>query len=64
MGLRGPAFRLLMASGVGISLLLASAVPSAADDITDQQARLQVINKLKGTLQDNLQKAEAQEVAL
>jgi murein DD-endopeptidase MepM/ murein hydrolase activator NlpD len=64
MGLRGPAFRLLLASGVGISLLLASALPSAADDITDQQARLQVINKLKGTLQDNLQKAEAQEVAL
>jgi len=64
MGLRGPAFRLLMASGVGISLLLASAVPSAADEISDQRARLQVINKLKGTLQDNLQKAEAQQVAL
>jgi murein DD-endopeptidase MepM/ murein hydrolase activator NlpD len=64
MGLRGTAFRLLMAGGVGISLLLATALPSAADDITDQQARLQVINKLKGTLQDNLQKAQAQEIAL
>ena len=64
MGLRGTAFRLLMAGGVGISLVCAAALPTAADDITDQQARLQVINKLKGTLQDNLQKAEAQQVAL
>jgi len=64
MGLRGTAFRLLVAGGVGISLLFATALPTAADDITDQQARLQVINKLKGTLQDNLQKAEAQEIAL
>jgi murein DD-endopeptidase MepM/ murein hydrolase activator NlpD len=64
MGLRGTAFRLLVASGVGISLVFATTLPSAADDITDQQARLQVINKLKGTLQDNLQKAEAQQIAL
>lgn len=64
MGLRGTAVRLLVASGVGASLLLATAVPTAADDITDAQARLQVIGKLKGTLKDNLQKAEAQEIAL
>ena len=64
MGLRGTAFRLLMAGGIGISLLFATALPTAADDITDQQARLQVINKLKGTLQGNLQKAEAQQIAL
>jgi murein DD-endopeptidase MepM/ murein hydrolase activator NlpD len=64
MGLRGTAVRLLVAAGVGASLLLASALPAAADEITDAQARLQVINKLKGTLKDNLQKAEAQEIAL
>ncbi|HEV2014554.1 MAG TPA: peptidoglycan DD-metalloendopeptidase family protein [Candidatus Dormibacteraeota bacterium] len=64
MGLRGTAVRLLVAAGVGASLLLASAMPAAADAITDAQARLQVINKLKGTLKDNLQKAEAQEIAL
>jgi septal ring factor EnvC (AmiA/AmiB activator) len=64
MGLRGTAIRLLMAVGVGISLLVATAVPTAADTISDEQARLQVINKLKGTLQDNLQKAEAQQIAL
>jgi murein DD-endopeptidase MepM/ murein hydrolase activator NlpD len=64
MGLRGTAFRLLIAGGVGVSLLFTAALPTAADDISDQQARLQVINKLKGTLQDNLQKAEAQQIAL
>jgi len=64
MGLRGTAFRLLIAGGVGASLLLASAPPTAADDISDAQARLQTINKLKGTLKDNLQKAQAQEIAL
>jgi len=64
MGLRGTAVRLLVAGGVGFSLLLATALPTAADEITDAQARLQVIGKLKGTLKDNLQKAEAQEIAL
>jgi septal ring factor EnvC (AmiA/AmiB activator) len=64
MGLRGTAFRLLIAGGVGASLLFATALPTAADDISDAQARLQIINKLKGTLKDNLQKAEAQEIAL
>src|SRR3982075_4715459 len=64
MGRGGPPFRLLVAGGVGVSLLLASAVPTAADDYSDAQARLQIINKLKGTLRDNLQKAEAQEIAL
>jgi murein DD-endopeptidase MepM/ murein hydrolase activator NlpD len=64
MGLRGTAFRLLVAGGVGVSLLLATALPTAADDVSDAQARLQTINKLKGVLKDNLQKAEAQEIAL
>src|SRR3982075_2191033 len=64
MGLRGTAFRLLVAGGVGVSLLFTSALPTAADDISDAQARLQTINKLKGILRDNLQKAQAQEVAL
>src|SRR4029077_17820028 len=57
-------FRLLVAGGVGVSLLLASAVPTAADDYSDAQAPLQILNKLKGTHKDNLQKAEAQEIAL
>src|SRR5438132_12162354 len=64
MGLRGTAFRLLVAGGVGVSLLFATAVPTAADDISDAQARLRTINKLKGDLRDNLQKAQAQEIAL
>jgi murein DD-endopeptidase MepM/ murein hydrolase activator NlpD len=64
MGLRGTGVRLLVAGGVGISVLLASALPTSADDISDAQARLQVIGKLKGTLKDNLQKAQAQEIAL
>jgi len=64
MGLRGTAFRLLVVCGVGASLLVATALPTAADDISDAQARLQVINKLKGTLKDNLQRAQAQEIAL
>src|SRR6202011_2529675 len=64
MGLRGTAFRLLVAGGVGVSLLFATAVPTAADDISDAQARLQTINRLKGILRDNLQKAQAQEIAL
>jgi murein DD-endopeptidase MepM/ murein hydrolase activator NlpD len=64
MGLRGTAFRLLVAGGVGASILLASALPTSADEISDAKARLQLIGKLKGTLKDNLQKAEAQEIAL
>ncbi len=64
MGLRGTAFRLLVAGGVGVSLLLATALPTAADDINDAVSRLQTIDKLKGVLKDNLQKAEAQEIAL
>src|SRR6267143_685702 len=64
MGLRGTAFRLFMAGGVGVSLLLATAVPTSADDVSDAVSRLQTINKLKGVLKDNLQKAEAQEIAL
>src|ERR1700726_890630 len=64
MGLRGTGVRLLVAGGIGISVLLASALPTSADDISDAQARLQVIGKLKGTLKDNLQKAQAQEIAL
>jgi len=63
MGLRGTGIRLLVACGVGIGLTV-TAVPAAADDISDQQARLQMIDKLKGSLKDNLEKAEAQEIAL
>src|SRR5437879_8094228 len=64
MGLRGTAFRFLVAGGVGISLVFATALPTAADDIADALARLQTINKVKGDLRDNLQKAQAQEIAL
>jgi murein DD-endopeptidase MepM/ murein hydrolase activator NlpD len=64
MGLRGTIVRWLMAGGLGLSLVLGPALPTSADDINDAQQRLQVINRLKGTLKDNLQKAQAQEVAL
>ena len=64
MGLRGTAVRWLLAGGLVASIVLAAAPPAAAGDITDAQARLQVINRLKGTLKDNLQKAQAQEIAL
>jgi murein DD-endopeptidase MepM/ murein hydrolase activator NlpD len=64
MGLRGTAFRLLVAGGVGVSLLLSTAAPAAADDVSDAVSRLQTIDRLKGVLKDNLQKAEAQEIAL
>jgi len=50
MGARGTAFRLLVAGGVGVSLLLATALPTAADDVSDAQARLQTIDKLKGAV--------------
>ena len=64
MGLRGTVCRFVLAGGIGASLLLATTPPAAADDITDAQQRLQVINHLKGSLKDNLEKAEAQEIAL
>jgi murein DD-endopeptidase MepM/ murein hydrolase activator NlpD len=64
MGLRGTAARWLVAGGLGASLFLITAAPVVADDISDAQQRLNVINHLKGTLKDNLQKAEAQEIAL
>jgi murein DD-endopeptidase MepM/ murein hydrolase activator NlpD len=64
MGSRGVFFRLVVASGLAASVLLSSPLGTSADDITDAQARLQIITKLKGTLQDNLQQAQAQEIAL
>jgi murein DD-endopeptidase MepM/ murein hydrolase activator NlpD len=64
MGLRGTTLRWLLAGGLGLSLVLGPAMAASADDIDDAQMRLQVINRLKGTLKDNLQKAQAQEVAL
>src|ERR1700716_4290006 len=64
MGLRGTGLRLLVAGGVGINILLANAVPTSADEISDAKARLEIIGRLKGTLKDNLQKAQAQEIAL
>ena len=64
MEFRGVLFRMVVAAGVAASLIASGPLAASADDITDAQARLQVIGKLKGTLQDNLQKAQAQEVAL
>ncbi len=64
MGSRGVFFRLVVAGGLAASVLLSSPLGTSADAITDAQARLQVITKLKGTLQDNLQRAQAQEIAL
>ena len=64
MGTRGVLFRVAVAGSLAFSLLLSGPLASSADEITDAQARLQVIGKLKGTLQDNLQRAQAQEIAL
>lgn len=64
MGSRGVLFRLVVAGGLAASVLVSSPIGTSADDITDAQARLQIITKLKGTLQDNLQRAQAQEIAL
>jgi len=64
MGTRGVLFRVAVAGSLALGLLLSGPLASSADDITDAQARLQVIGKLKGTLQDNLQRAQAQEIAL
>src|SRR5918912_34221 len=63
MGLRGTCVRLaaVFLAALGI---VSTALPAAADDISDAQARLQAISRIKGALQDNLQKAEAQEIAL
>ncbi|TMG41260.1 MAG: hypothetical protein E6H92_00775, partial [Chloroflexi bacterium] len=46
------------------SVLASGPVTASADDISAARQRLQIINQLKGSLQDNLTKAEAQEVAL
>src|SRR5207244_7196497 len=64
MGLRGAFTRLLVASAMAASVLASGPLTASADDISDARHRLQVINQLKGSLQDNLTKAEAQEVAL
>lgn len=49
---------------IGSALLASGPLAASADDITDAQARLQVINKIKGSLQDNLSRAQAQEISL
>lgn len=64
MGFRGIVFRMAMTSGMLAGLLVSGPLPAAADDIADAQARLHAITKIKGDLQDNLQKAQAQEIAL
>lgn len=64
MGPRGVFFRMAAAGAVGFSLLLSGPLAASADDIADAQARLQIIGKIKGALQDNLQRAQAQEIAL
>jgi len=50
---------LIAVAGISVSPLTVS-----ADTITDAQAQLQIINKLKGSLSDSLSRAEAQEIAL
>ena len=64
MGLRGACTRLVVASAMAASVLASGPLPVSADAISDAKHRLQIITQLKGSLQDNLTKAEAQEVAL
>ena len=55
---------LLAAILIGSAVLSAGPLTASADDISDAQARLQIINKIKGSLSDNLSRAEAQQIAL
>ncbi len=60
----GGTFHLLVAIGLGSSLLLSAPLPASADELADDRTRLAIINRLKDSLQDNLQRAEAEEIAL
>jgi murein DD-endopeptidase MepM/ murein hydrolase activator NlpD len=53
----------LLASTVAV-LLVGSPTNVLADEVDDARARLNIINHLKGSLSDNLQRAEAQEIAM
>src|SRR6266852_4679998 len=53
----------LLASTVAV-LLVGSPTGVLADEVDDARARLNIINHLKGSLSDNLQRAEAQEIAM
>ncbi len=57
--------RVLLALGLAGSVLWNSPLATTAgDDLNDARTRLQIISRLKGSLQDNLERAEAQEIAL
>ncbi len=60
----GGTIRLLLAISLASSLLLGLALTASADELADDRARLAIINRLHATLQNNLQRAEAQEIAL
>ncbi len=64
MGSRGVFFRVAVAGAVAWSLLLSGPLATSADDIADAKARLDAIARIKGSLQSNLQRAQAQEIAL
>ncbi len=64
MGLRGACTRFLVATAIAASVLASGPLAASADDVSDARQRLQIINQLKGSLQDNLAQAEAQEIAL
>jgi murein DD-endopeptidase MepM/ murein hydrolase activator NlpD len=55
---------LLASLVVATAVLSASPLIASADTVSDEQARLQAINRIKSSLQDNLSRAQAQEIAL
>jgi murein DD-endopeptidase MepM/ murein hydrolase activator NlpD len=63
VGLKGVR-RLALACALAASVILSGPVPVSADDVSEARQRLEIINRLKGSLQDNLMKAQAQEIAI
>ena len=64
MHLGGMLGRALLIAGTAATLFMACPHLVLADDLDDARARQNIITHLKGTLSDNLQRAEAQEIAL
>jgi len=60
----GGSLRLLLVAALGGILLLSGPLAAFGDDLSDERARLAVIGRLQQDLETNLQRAEAQEIAL
>src|SRR5207245_7989000 len=56
--------RALLIASMAAAFFIGGPTSVLADEVDDARARLNIINHLKGTLSDNLQRAEAQEIAM